>query len=123
VLVGAPVDLRVFDHFPLPRHLAAHLPAMLRRRRRLPRCERLPRLRDRALGDDELTRITAPALIVHGTADWLVLRRHAARYAARLPRARLLEIPGGLHAEYLVDSHREALLGAIGRFLGEPVVP
>ena len=123
VLVGAPVDLRVFDHFPLPRHLAAHLPAMLRRRRRLPRCERLPRLRDRALEDEELTRVTAPALIVHGTADWLVLRRHAARYAARLPRARLLEIPGGLHAEYLVDSHRDALLGAIERFFGEPVVP
>lgn len=116
-LVGAPVDLQVFDHVPLARDLIAHLPAMLRRRRKLPRCERLPRLRDRALGDEELSRIVAPALVVHGTADWLVLRRHAERYAARLRDARLVEIPGGLHAEYLVASHRDALVGILEEFL------
>jgi pimeloyl-ACP methyl ester carboxylesterase len=118
VLVGAPADLLVFDHVPLPRDVLAHLPLMLRRRRKLPRCERLPRLREREIGDEELARIAIPALVVHGGADWLVLRRHAERYAARLRAARLLEIPGGLHAEYLVSSHREPFSRAVGDFLG-----
>jgi pimeloyl-ACP methyl ester carboxylesterase len=118
VLVGAPADLLVFDHVPLPRHVLAHLPLMLRRRRKLPRCERLPRLRDRDIGDDELARIAIPALVVHGSADWLVLRRHAERYVSRLRAATLVEIPGGLHAEYLVASHREPFLRILGDFLG-----
>src|SRR6185503_1160487 len=39
VLVGAPVDLKVLDHFPLGLDFWRHAPAILRRRRRVPRVE------------------------------------------------------------------------------------
>lgn len=116
-LVGAPVDLDVLDHVPFGPDFWRHVPAMLRRRRKVPRCERLPRLRDRALTDGELGAIRAPTLVVHGGADWLILRRHAERYATAIPDARLVVVPDGLHAEYLVDSHPEVLTEALAEFL------
>lgn len=117
VLVGAPSDLRVFDHFPLSRELWRHLPLMLRRRRKITRLERLPRLKERELKDEELSRIAVPALVVHGTDDWLITRRHAERFATTIPEASILDVEGGLHAEYLLQSSARELTGALRGFL------
>jgi pimeloyl-ACP methyl ester carboxylesterase len=117
VLVGAPVDLKVLDHFPLGPDFWRHAPAMLRRRRRIPRVDwRFP-IRRNALPVEELARIAARTLVIHGGRDFLISRRHAERYAAEIPDARLHEIPGGLHAEYLMASHPAQTLEAIGAFL------
>jgi pimeloyl-ACP methyl ester carboxylesterase len=117
VLVGAPVDLKVLDHFPLGLDFWRHAPAMLRRKRRLPRVEwRFP-IRRNALSSEELARIAAPTLVLHGAADFLISRRHAERYAREVRGARLHEIPHGLHAEYMLASHPVATLEAIGGFL------
>lgn len=118
VLVGAPVDRGVFDHFPLGPNLWRHLPAVARRGRRRLRAELPPRLAASALPESEIRSVSCPALVVHGGADWLVSARHAARYAAELPRAERRDVPGGFHGEYLVDSHGEVLIDAIRGFLG-----
>jgi pimeloyl-ACP methyl ester carboxylesterase len=115
VLVGAPFDFRLYDRMPLNRALWRHLPLMIRRRRRLPRVERLPRMRER-----DLSRITVPTLVVHGADDWLVSRRHAEAFAAAIPRATFLEIERGLHAEYLMQSSPGALVRALREFLTLP---
>jgi uncharacterized protein len=119
VLVGAPVDLEVLDHFPFGPKLWRHLPAALARGRRRLRATVPPPRGEVALGDDELRRVRVPVLIVHGGSDWLVSSRHAARYAAALPDARRWDVPGGLHAEYLVHSHGDVLIAAIAAFLGD----
>jgi len=120
VLVGAPADLGKLDAVPLGRDFWRHVPAMLRRRRRQPRLERPPRLSRIALDPEDLGAIRVPTLVIHGGADWLVRRRQAERYAAGIHGARLVEVPGGLHAEYLVDSNREELFRQIRAFLDEP---
>ncbi len=117
VLVGAPADRRVLDHFPFGRKLLRNLPAMLRRRRRLPRLETLLWPRADVLDGREIAAVGCPVLVIHGTGDFLVSRRHAERWLALLPSARLLEIPGGFHAEYLMASHPGVLLGALLTFL------
>ncbi len=117
VLVGAPANLGDFDPFPFGPDFWRHVPAMLRRRRRRPRFERPPRLSRVALAAEDLEAIRAPTLVIHGGADWLVRRGQAERYAAGIRGARLVEIPGGLHAEYLVDSHRDELFREILGFL------
>jgi pimeloyl-ACP methyl ester carboxylesterase len=118
VLVGAPIDLRILDHFPFGPKLWRHLPAVLKRGRRKLRAEAPAFGAAGALGDDELARVRVPVLIVHGGGDWLISARHAERYAARLAHASRIDIPGGHHGEYLVHSHGDALLAAIARFLG-----
>ena len=125
VVVGAPVDQHVLDHFPLGPKLWRHLPAVVRRRRRRMRFEPPPIRRREALGAEELARVGAPVLVVHGGSDWLVSRRHAEGLVAGLPAATFEEISGGLHGEYLVHSHGDLLIAAIDRFLragrtGEP---
>jgi pimeloyl-ACP methyl ester carboxylesterase len=117
VLVGAPVDLRVLDHFPFGPKLWRHAPAALGRGRRRMRVEWFPRGREAALPDDELRAVKAPALVVHGESDWLISARHADRYVAMLPAAKRLDIPRGLHGEYLVTSHGDRLIEAIRDFL------
>ena len=118
VLVGAPVDLKVLDHFPFGPKLWRHLPAVLKRGRRKLRAETPPFGAHGALGDDELGRVGVPVLVIHGTGDWLISARHAERYAAKLPRAARLDVPGGHHGEYLVQSHGDQVIAAIARFLG-----
>jgi len=117
VLVGAPVDLAVADHFPFGAGFWHHVPWFVRRRRCRPRFEWPRRLRERAIAKAELALVRAPALVVHGTADWLVTRRHAEAFSASIPGSRLVEFPGGLHAEYLVESHPEAFFDGISRWL------
>ena len=117
VLVGAPADLHVLDHFPFGPKLWRHVPAVLNRRRRRLRAEALPRRADAKLTDDELSRVAAPALVIHGESDWLISSRHAERYASALPSARREEIAGGFHGEYLVHSHGDQLIALIAGFL------
>ncbi len=50
-----------------------------------------PKLRDR------LTRVTAPALVVHGEHDGIVPRAHAEAYVAGIPDARLVDLEGAAH--------------------------
>lgn len=117
VLVGAPVDLKVLDHFPFGPKLWRHAPAALGRGRRRMRVEWLPAGKEAALQDEELSAVRVPALVVHGESDWLISSRHADRYMAMLPAGKRLDIPRGLHGEYLVTSHGDVLIAAIRSFL------
>jgi len=117
VLVGAPVDLHVLDHFPFGWKLWRHAPAAIGRGRRRLSAEWPPRRRDAALSDEELRAVGVPTLVVHGAHDWLISRRHADRYAATLSAARRLDLPRGLHGEYLVTSNGDELIAAIRSFL------
>ena len=83
------------------------------------RVEWLPAGKEAALPDEELRAVNVPALVVHGSDDWLISSRHADRYAAMLPSVRRLDIPRGLHGEYLVTSHGDALIEAIRSFLDD----
>jgi pimeloyl-ACP methyl ester carboxylesterase len=117
VLVGAPVDLRVLDHFPFGPKLWRHAPALWGRGRRRFRAEVPPPAAGAALHDDELRAVGVPTLVVHGADDWLISARHADRYAATIAGARRLDVPRGLHGEYLVHSHGDQLVAAIQEFL------
>ncbi|HJQ98192.1 MAG TPA: alpha/beta hydrolase [Candidatus Polarisedimenticolaceae bacterium] len=117
VLVGSPVDLRVLDHFPFGPKLWRHAPAAFARGRRRMRVEWFPPGKEAALPDEELRAVKVPALVVHGESDWLISARHADRYMATLPAAKRLDVPRGLHGEYLVTSHGDLLVEAIRSFL------
>ncbi len=118
VLVGAPVDLRVLDHWPLNRDFLRHLPVVLGRKRRMTWLGWPRGLWRRSLSEKELARIEATTLVIHGGDDWLVSRRHAERYAKLIPHARLHEVEGGFHAEFMLSSSFEAFLQAVRPFVG-----
>ena len=67
--------------------------------------------------EQELVGIEAATLVIHGGDDWLVSRRHAERYAKLIPRARLHEVEGGFHAEFMLDSSRDAFMQAVRPFV------
>lgn len=69
-----------------------------------------------ALDDRPPAGITAPTLIVHGTADRIVLFAHAEAAAAAIPGARLVPIPGGGHSTLFRDAAR--VVPEIAGFLG-----
>jgi pimeloyl-ACP methyl ester carboxylesterase len=50
-----------------------------------------------------LSSITAPTLVVHGTADPMFPLEHARALVAEIPGARLLEVPGGGHGLQRAD--------------------
>lgn len=65
---------------------------------------------------DRLGEITAPALVVHGTADAAIPLEHAERLVADLPHAEpLTVVDGGTHATNL--THPDQVNAAIERFL------
>jgi 3-oxoadipate enol-lactonase len=67
---------------------------------------------------DRLGEITAPALVVHGTADAAIPVGHAERLVAELPNAEpLVLVEGGTHAANL--THPAEVTAAIRRFLDE----
>lgn len=68
-----------------------------------------------------LERITAPTLLVRGEHSPILPRDMAADMLARLPRARLVEIPGTYH--HLVLDAPGAFATALDTFLGEPAAP
>ena len=63
---------------------------------------------------DKLERITAPAIIIHGTADKMTPFRYAEFLASRLPRAELVKIPEAGHMVMLEQP--EAVADALLRF-------
>jgi len=65
----------------------------------------------------ELGRISVPALVVWGSADFPVVRESAQRLARELPQARLVEIAGAGHM--LPIEKPDALAEAVLAFLGE----
>jgi pimeloyl-ACP methyl ester carboxylesterase len=68
-----------------------------------------------------LGRITAPTLLVRGEHSPILPREMAADMLARLPRARLVEIPGAYH--HLVLDAPGAFATALDTFLSEPISP
>ncbi len=62
-----------------------------------------------------LERISAPTLIVHGTADGVVPHRHATALAARIPGAELLTIRDGEHVA--IFTHRDEVRARVTSFL------
>jgi pimeloyl-ACP methyl ester carboxylesterase len=65
----------------------------------------------------DLERITLPSLIIHGTADTVVLYENAVHAAAHIPGARLVSIEGGGHL--CVATHRAEAIPPLTRFLHE----
>lgn len=63
----------------------------------------------------ELERIAVPTLVLHRTDDAFMDVRHSREYARRIPRARLVEMPGADSLPSVGDS--DALLGEIEEFL------
>lgn len=72
---------------------------------------------------DDLRRITAPALVVHGERDLLVPLDAARVLAAGIPDARLHVVPGAGHAAPLEvpDEVAEVVLAFVGEHAGRPV--
>ena len=66
-----------------------------------------------------LERITAPTLLVRGEHSPILPREMAADMLARLPRARLVEIPGTYH--HLVLDAPLAFARALDEFLSQPI--
>ena len=72
-------------------------------------------------GSALLERITAPTLLVRGEHSPVLPREMAADMLGRLPRARLVEIPGAYH--HLVLDAPVAFATALDTFLREPAGP
>jgi 3-oxoadipate enol-lactonase len=73
-----------------------------------------------ALGHDTASRlgsITAPTLVVTGTADRLIPPRHAAAMASAIPGARLIEIEGAPHGLNFEASER--VIDVLGSWFAE----
>ena len=66
---------------------------------------------------DDLPRLALPVLVVHGTADTLASPENGHRYAARIPGARLVLLPGVGHYPQVEDP--AGLLTVIAPFLDE----
>lgn len=74
-----------------------------------------------ALADEQLQRVTAPTLVVHGDRDELLPVGDALELAGRLPRASLLILPGGNHGFIMEAGLASALLtSALAEFLEDP---
>jgi pimeloyl-ACP methyl ester carboxylesterase len=68
-----------------------------------------------------LERITAPTLVLHGTADTVVPPEHARFAARRIPGAQLHMIEGGSHL--CTITHKEEAVPVVEQFLAEHVAP
>lgn len=63
----------------------------------------------------DLSRITAPTLVLYGENDLGFVREHAARLGAHVPNVSLLEVPGAGHASNLEDP--QFVISALREFL------
>jgi len=73
-----------------------------------------PSLRRAVPPDADFTHVTAPVLIVHGTADRSAPYAGGRAWARRLPNARLLTLDGVAHAPWI---ERPEIIEAVARFL------
>ena len=71
-----------------------------------------------ALDDFPLTEVTAPVLVIHGSADRVVPFAHAERVARQAPRAELFAIDGGDHVSLF--THLQTIRARVGEFLAVP---
>ena len=67
-------------------------------------------VKDRFANAEKLGQIKAPVLILHGTADSMVLPHHARALARAQPRARLVLVPGADHDLAWKPAGQQALL-------------
>lgn len=119
-LVGTPHRLFILDHNFLTPGLARSVPLMLRRRRRTTRLRPAALLGREAPSNVVAGIAPAPLLIAHGTDDWLIPADHARVLFDRAAEPkRLLLIPGGLHAEYILTTEPDSLIGPLRRFFDE----
>lgn len=115
-LVSAPAHLRLADHFFFGRAYFRTFRRIVKRRRKRVRVNLLsyPRLVPR----DVIGTIVAPVLIVHGTDDWIVSERHARLLHERAAGPKRLDVvPGGLHAEYLLEQDLPGMTARLGGWL------
>lgn len=80
----------------------------------------LPSIQALRLTAADLAALTAPVLVVHGRKDRSAPFGAALDWVARLPAARLLEVPGAAHAPWIEDPSVPA---AIAAFLAERAAP
>ena len=71
------------------------------------------------LDEIPLSQITAPTLVIHGTADTVVPFEHGVHSAEEIPGAALLPIAGGTH--YCILTHLEKTRPAILEFLEQHI--
>lgn len=76
----------------------------------------MPSIQALRLAPSDLAALAAPVLVVHGRKDRSAPFGGALDWAARLPAARLLEIPEAAHAPWLEDP---SVLPAVAAFLAE----
>lgn len=74
-----------------------------------------PTIQKSSLSDEELKKITMPVLVIHGTKDRNAAYEGGRRWAAALPNARLVTVPGAAHASWLDDP--VTVFGSIRHFL------
>ncbi|MGQ4554746.1 alpha/beta fold hydrolase [Halobellus sp. GM3] len=65
----------------------------------------------------DLSSLSVPTLVLYGEHEMGFVKRHAAKLAAELPRARVVEVPGGAHASNLDEP--EFVTEAIRAYLSE----
>jgi pimeloyl-ACP methyl ester carboxylesterase len=119
-LVGTPHRLFILDHNFLTPGLLRSIPLMLRRRRRFTRVSPTLLLRREAPSRVVASISPTPLLIAHGTEDWLIPAEHARVLFERAAEPkRLLLLPGGLHAEYIVTAEPDSLISPLAAFFTE----
>jgi pimeloyl-ACP methyl ester carboxylesterase len=114
MLVSAPKDFRILDHNPFGPGLRASFRLMLQRSRRRTRLSLVRALGPRTMPIACVADIRVPVHIVHGDQDWVVHVRHArAMFEKAWQRRELTVLPGGLHAEYLIEQMPDEILPLI----------
>lgn len=74
-----------------------------------------PTIQKASLTDAQLAKITMPVLVIHGTKDRNAQYEGGRRWAASLPDARFVPVPGAAHASWLDDP--VTVFGSIRHFL------
>lgn len=69
---------------------------------------------------DQLPRVSAPTLVLHGTEDLMVPAANAFAIAGRIPGARLHLVPGGRHGFF--EEYASQVTPLVAHFLGEATV-
>jgi pimeloyl-ACP methyl ester carboxylesterase len=118
MLISAPKNFRILGHNPFGPGLRAGFRLMLARKRRRTRLDLLRAFPRRTMPIDCVAEIRVPLHIVHGDQDWVVPIRHArALYERAWEKRQLTLLPGGLHAEYLIEQMPGTVVPLIASWL------